>query len=398
METRTASSHRHIVLIGMLSLAIAMGIGRFAFTPLMPLMLRDGSINADTGSEWAAANYLGYLLGALSAAWFRHAPRKGLCLGLGGVCITTLGMALLDHAAPATGACLRAAAGVCSAWVLVCCSSWCLPALSAINARQSAGWVYAGVGLGITATGLLIWLGAPQAAHRLWSWLGLAALAGSILVWQQLVSRPDVGASGQHQATPQPERHASHRPTGLVISYGVFGFAYIVPATYLPTMARQLVADPMVFGLAWPLFGLAAVLGIAMLGLCHPGHSQRKAWAVSHVLMALGIILPVLHHAIWVIALGAMLIGGTFMVATMAGLQLARDCWPANPAPVLARMTASFAAGQITGPVLIRLIGSAGLAGLNALDSANVLASGLLLLSAIWLWHAPRQPISGLAG
>ena len=47
-----------------------MGIGRFAFTPLMPLMMRDGTLSAAAGAEWAAANYGGYLVGALTASWF----------------------------------------------------------------------------------------------------------------------------------------------------------------------------------------------------------------------------------------------------------------------------------------------------------------------------------------
>jgi hypothetical protein len=82
-----------IVFIGLLALAIAMGIGRFAFTPLMPLMVRDGSLNTVTGTEWATANYVGYLLGAISASWFARSPRLGLQVGLLGVAATTLAMA-----------------------------------------------------------------------------------------------------------------------------------------------------------------------------------------------------------------------------------------------------------------------------------------------------------------
>ncbi len=62
---------------GVVALAVAMGIGRFAFTPLMPLMLRDGTLTAATGAEWAAANYAGYFLGALTASRFSRTPRRG---------------------------------------------------------------------------------------------------------------------------------------------------------------------------------------------------------------------------------------------------------------------------------------------------------------------------------
>ena len=46
--------------------------------------------------------------------------------------------------------------------------------------------------------------------------------------------------------------------TGLVLCYGIFGFGYILPATYLPSLARSLVDDPRLFGMVWPVFGLAA--------------------------------------------------------------------------------------------------------------------------------------------
>ena len=65
---------RLVVGSGIVALAVAMGVGRFAFTPLMPLMMRDGTLSAAAGAEWAAANYAGYLVGALTASWFSGEP------------------------------------------------------------------------------------------------------------------------------------------------------------------------------------------------------------------------------------------------------------------------------------------------------------------------------------
>lgn len=111
MDTRSSSSLSpgSVVVIGVLSLAIAMGIGRFAFTPMMPLMVRDGSLDAVTGTEWATANYVGYLLGAISASWFARNPRHGLQIGLLGVAATTLAMAWSNGAVPWLGMLLRVA-------------------------------------------------------------------------------------------------------------------------------------------------------------------------------------------------------------------------------------------------------------------------------------------------
>jgi MFS family permease len=399
MDTRSSSSLQpgSVVLIGLVALAIAMGIGRFAFTPMMPLMVRDGSLDAVTGTEWATANYVGYLLGAISASWFARSPRHGLQIGLVGVAATTLAMAWGNVALPWLGMVLQGSAGIFSAWVLVCASSWCLPELARRNSAALGGWIYTGVGLGIAATGVMTWLGGTQAAVVLWVELGLLAIAGALYVMWHLprhsaASAPSACADVRRR--PAPSVRSGN--IGVVLCYSAFGFGYIVPATFLPTMARQLVSDPLVFGLTWPIFGTAAAFSVAFAAHRLHGWSRRKVWAIAQGVMAVGTLLPLLQPALWVLAASAVLVGGTFMVATMAGLQLARERMPANPTPLLARMTAGFAAGQIAGPLLVRLIGDTRVAGWDALSLASAAASLLLATTSIWLWRdgvasAPKQ-------
>ena len=107
--------------------------------------------------------------------------------------------------------------------------------------------------------------------------------------------------------------------------------------------------------------------------------------------MALGTALPLLAQTLWALAASAVLVGGTFMVATMAGLQLAREQVPANPTPLLARMTAAFAAGQIAGPLLVRALGPGRWAGWDALSWASAAATVLLVLTAVWLWRDAKS-------
>jgi hypothetical protein len=122
---------------GIVALAVAMGIGRFAFTPLLPLMLRDGTLTAAAGAEWAAANYGGYLAGALTASRVFRDPCLGLRIGMAGVALSTLAVAWIDDAG-LLGAVLRAAAGVFSAWTLVYASSWYLAELARDTRRTLA--------------------------------------------------------------------------------------------------------------------------------------------------------------------------------------------------------------------------------------------------------------------
>jgi hypothetical protein len=371
-----------LVSSGVIALAVAMGIGRFAFTPLLPLMLRDGTLTAAVGAEWAAANYGGYLAGALTASRVCRDPRLGLRIGLAGVALTTLAVAWIDDAA-LLGAVLRAAAGVFSAWALVYASSWFLAQLARRNATNLGAWIYTGVGVGIALTGALAWLGGWQPASWLWLELGLIAVGGTIVVGLTLhapgVSVPVMTRVAAASA-PRTRRHRA-----LVLCYGVFGFGYIGPATFLPAMARQQISDPLVFGITWPLFGLAAALSVAGAASWLSPWPRRRVWALAQATMALGTALPLVTQALWALAVSGVFVGGTFMVATMAGLQLAREEIPDNPTPLLARMTVAFAAGQIAGPLLVRALGTGRWAGWDGIAWANATATVLLVLTAAWL-------------
>lgn len=381
------SEELRIVAIGVVALAVAMGIGRFAFTPLLPLMLRDGSITPGAGAEWAAANYAGYLAGALTAARFGAAPRRGLLVALAGIVLTTLAVAAVGGWA---GAALRFASGVFSAWTLVCASSWCLGELARRSAAQQGAWIFTGVGLGIALAGLLAWWGGRQTAAALWLQMGLLATVGALAVAQALRSGHGGALAAPPPASaPTPAAGVASGHGALVLCYGAMGFGYIAPATFLPAMAREQVADPLVFGLTWPLFGLAAAGSVALAARWLAAWPRRSVWAVAQATMALGTAVALASQSIAALAASALFVGGTFMVATMAGLQLARERVPANPTALLARMTAAFAVGQIAGPLLVRALAAGGFDHRGAVATTLGLATVALLATSAWLWRAP---------
>lgn len=388
-----------LVAAGLLALAVAMGIGRFAFTPLLPLMLRDGELDAIAGAEWAMANYIGYLVGALTAARIAREPRRAALIGLAGVALSTLVIGMLPTATlDLAGPLLRGAAGVFSAWVLVGTSGWCLVELARARHAVLGAWIYTGVGCGIALAGTLAWLGGGQPAR--WLWLELGALAAIGAAWVTQLARvhhtiyqePDPSPRPTAPAQREPTAQARGTDTGFVLCYGAFGYGYIVLATFLPAMARQSIDHPLAFGLTWPVFGIAAAVSVALTARWCGGFSRPRVWALAQAAMAVGTALPLVNTALGTLIVSAVLVGGTFMVATMAGLQLARERHPANPTPLVARMTIAFAAGQIAGPLLIRALTAHPVAGLDALEWANLAATALLAASAVWLWMVqPRR-------
>jgi len=184
-----------ICLAGLIALAIAMGIGRFAFTPMLPLMIRAGSADVAAGGWLAAANYAGYLLGALSTARLPLTPQRVGLLALALIVASTAAMGWTGSL-PAWML-LRFVAGVASAWALVSTSVWCLGWLSRFDRPAGPGLLYAGVGTGIALAGLYCWrAGAANVApDALWVQLGALALAGLVAV-ALLMPRGTPGATG----------------------------------------------------------------------------------------------------------------------------------------------------------------------------------------------------------
>lgn len=369
-----------VCVAGALGLVVAMGIGRFAFTPLLPLMQRDGLIGADGSAGLAAANYAGYLLGAFTAARLPGGPRARLLGALAATALLTAATGWADGYS--TWLLLRLAAGVASAWALVGVSSWAVPALAQRGRPEAGGIVFAGVGLGIALAGGWVWLFAGLGAQRLWQQLGLLA-AGLAVVVALLWRRAGPTAAASVASLPGPAVPRGSLP--IVLCYGMLGFGYILPATYLPAQARALIDDPRLFGLVWPVFGLAAAASTLLAGRALKRWHRLRLWALSHALMAAGCALPLLSLSGPALTLAALLVGGTFMVATMAGLQQARALAVANPTPLLARMTAAFALGQIAGPLLALGLARLGPAGGTGIEATLVLATLGLLASAGWL-------------
>lgn len=218
----------------------------------------------------------------------------------------------------------------------------------------------------------------------LWLQLGALALAGLVVV-AVLMPRDTVASAAPVNASASAP--SGGVPWGVVVCYGILGFGYILPATFLPVLARAVVDDPAVFGAAWPVFGAAAALSTLLASVVLARVARRHLLARSHAAMALGCLLPVLHLSALTVLLAALLVGGTFMVATMAGIQEARARTAGDPTRALGRMTAAFAIGQMAGPMLSAIL-SGRAQGFGGLFVALAVGAAALLASAWWLVRA----------
>ena len=363
-----------VAVAGLIALAVAMGIGRFAFTPILPMMQEDAGVSIAEGGWLASANYLGYLLGALSVVAVRIRAARAIRGGLVTIGLATLGMGLQDSFA--IWIALRALAGIASAWVLICVSAWCLARLEPVRRPLLDSTVFAGVGAGIALAGAtcLAFMRVHASSARVWVVFGVVSLVLSVVIW------PVFGAADRVPARRAPRRAFAwdREAIRLTVCYGAFGFGYIIPATFLPVMARQAIKDPAVFGLSWPMFGAAAVASTLLTTVVRRLVTNRRLWIASHLVMALGVALPVIWPGIVATMLAALCVGGTFMVITMVGMQEAREVAGERATGLMAAMTSAFALGQIAGPISVSYIHGAG----GTFSAALLVACVALVMSA----------------
>lgn len=362
-----------IVVVGMLALAAAMGIGRFAFTPLLPMMLNDGVIDLAGASWLASANYLGYLLGALLCTfqpfiWRRFSVLPSVAAstwaraGLVATCVFTLGMAL--HL-PWLWPVLRFAAGVASAFVFVFTSGWCLGQLAARNAGSLGAAIYAGPGAGIALSGLLAsgMVALGWSASTGWLTFGLLAVILTVMVWQtfhQRAEKKELLQSTATQVVALPEifhQQASQQEMMvLALAYGLAGFGYIVTATFLPVIARQALPASALLDMFWPLFGVGVVAGALLSSRISLAGDLRYWLAGCYAVQALAVAVSIFIPTLTGFALSSLLLGLPFTAITFFAMQEVRRLRPLTAPAYMGLLTAMYGLGQIAGPPMVAVL------------------------------------------
>ena len=406
-----------------MALAVAMGIGRFAFTPLLPMMLHDGVIDLQGGSWLATANYFGYLVGALLCTFqpwiWRQAPSLPAVdapwmvrAGLVATALLTLGMALPWPRAWPT---LRFAAGVASAFVFVYTSGWCLALLARRNATRIGGAMFTGPGIGIVVSGLAASALVAAAQHATTGWLMFGGLAVvlTIAVWRIFRDDPNAHAPTPPVAvaaatagprgtwpgqSPPAAVHGRAEVAWLAFAYGLAGFGYIVTATFLPVIARAALPGSPWLDLFWPVVGVGVIAGALLATRLKVTIDLRLLLVGCYLVQALGVALSAWWPTLSGFVLGSFLLGIPFTAITFFAMQEVRLVRPTLVASTMGLLTALYGIGQIVGPPVVAWIlrGSAS-TGAGFTLALEVAAATLVLGAAIFaamcrLWPKPRAP------
>ncbi|HLO78765.1 MAG TPA: YbfB/YjiJ family MFS transporter [Magnetospirillum sp.] len=369
-----AVSSGRVLVGGMLALAVALGLGRFAYTPILPVMQAEYGFDAQ-GSGWlAASNNVGYLIGALWAGTVRTDAARHRLLALGFVLLLATLALMPATASPLVWNGLRLAAGIASAWIFVLASALVVPLLTAHGHARWSGFHFGGVGLGIILAGLVVgWVVNTFGADAGWLATAAMGLGLSLLSWPALAA-----AHPKAAAAAAPTARQSRFPMALLAAaYFCEGLGYIVTGTFLVAVVRGTPGLGDYANLSWVMVGLAALPSAAAWSFMAERHGHLRVLVTGHLVQAVGVALPALSSHPAAVLLGAVMYGGTFLGIVGMTLAFGRTLNPSGAARVMGLLTAVFGIGQIIGPVL-----AAWMAARGGWSPALLMASGVVLMGA----------------
>lgn len=362
-------------------MAVAMGIGRFVYTPLLPGMMEELSMPASDAGLIASANYLGYLIGAViaSGGWAAGRERPVMLAGLAASAILCAAMAMTQSVPIFIG--IRFLAGLASAFLMVFLSTVVFSHLAEQGRANLQALHFGGVGLGIAVSAVmsavLVLTYSPWSAG--WIWSAVISAAGFVYVAIAIDRGPAVAPGNSTREPPLPKSGDLRR---LIVAYGLFGFGYVITATFLVAIVRQGEGGRLFEAAVWLATGLAGFPSVYLWNRFAARAGLNRTFAIACIVEAVGVAASVTGGDRAGPLVAGLLLGGTFIAITAIGLQAGRLMSPRAPRRALALMTAAFGLGQITGPVVAGFI--ADKTGGFALSSiaaalALVLCAGLTL-------------------
>jgi predicted MFS family arabinose efflux permease len=360
---------------GLLAMAAAMGVGRFVYTPILPPMVEAIPLTKAQAGLIASANFLGYLAGAILAAVRLPGTRRFwllASLAVTATCLLGMGLATTMPAFIA----LRLVAGAASAFALIFSSALVIDRLSAAGQGALSAVHFSGVGVGIAVSAAIVAGLLHIGAAWTTLWFASAAIAGTMslaVIW--LVPPDDMTAQTARTASGTP---LSRDFVALLLAYGLFGFGYVITATFIVDMVRGTSSIAPLEPYIWVLFGLCAVPSVALWTALGQRWGVLRIYAVACIVEALGVA----ASALWLhpasIVISAVFVGGTFVSLTALGLVATRSSG-GDPRGRIALMTVWFSIGQIVGPAFAGYVYDA----TGSLAMPLLVAVAALMLAAV---------------
>ena len=371
---------------GIFSLILVLGVARFSYTPLLPLMQQQAGLGVAAAGWLAAINYAGYLSGAIIASQISDLVLKDRLYRVGMVLaiVSTAMMGLTTDIV--VWARSRYIAGLTSAAGMLLGTGLILNWLIRHNHRSELGIHFSGIGLGIAGCAAAVALFSPWLDWRE-QWFAFTAI-GCVLLIPALawLPRPDTSS-----LTTTGQKMHDNPPSTLYLrifmaAYFCAGFGYVVSTTFIVAIVNKLPGLAGQGNLVFLAIGIGAAPACINWDFIARRIGDLNALILAALLQIVGILLPVMAQGLVAALIGALLFGGTFIGMVSLVLTMAGRYYPTRPAKMMGKMTLSYGAAQIFGPAITGSLATR-LGSYNAglYLAAGVMAVGTLLLLALKL-------------
>lgn len=373
-----------VLSAGIFSLILVLGVARFSYTPLLPLMQQQAGLGIAEAGWLAAINYAGYLSGALVASLISDLVLKDRLYRIGLV-LAILSTAVMGMTTDVTIWSLsRYVAGLSSAAGMLLGTGLILNWLIRHNHRMELGIHFAGIGLGIAGCAAAVTIFSHWLDWRE-QWFAFTAL-GCLLLIPALAWLPPPDQSG---LTKSGEKMVNNPPSQLFLrllmaAYFCAGIGYVVSATFIVAIVNKLPGLAGQGNLVFLAIGIGAAPACINWDFIARRTGDLNALILAAILQIIGILLPVVIGGLFATLFGALLFGGTFIGMVSLVLTMAGRYYPTRPAKMMGKMTLSYGAAQILGPAITGLLGTY-LGSYNAglYFAAAVMVVGTLLLAVL---------------
>ncbi len=348
LQDSTRDRSMLLATAGMLTMATALGIDRFVYTPILPVMVEGMNLSTAEAGLIASANFLGYLVGALAAARSElPGSRRGWLIGTLAVSALSTGAMALASSLPEFLV-VRFAGGAAGAFAIVIAIALVVERLAAVGRRSLVAIHFGGVGVGIAVSAALVsgLLAAGSGWRMLWAAASTVSVLFTAIVAGLMMKEPATREAVASQDGPQ----TAPGFWALLVANGLAAFGYIITATFLVAMVRRLPELTAIEPWIWIIFGLATAPSVALWTWVASRWGTARALSLAYLVEAAGVASSVL----WPVQTGMMVaticVGGTFISNTALGMIAARALCSGDPRRPVALMTVAFGVGQIAGP------------------------------------------------
>jgi MFS family permease len=386
IATETRSKSPLIVASGgLVALAAALGVGRFVYTPILPVFAAALHLTKGEAGLIASANFVGYLVGAIWASipFFGHARRTWLMAGLATNALALLAMTGTTNLT--LFMLIRLVAGIASGFVMVCGSALVMERLTSAGRGSLWSVYFIGPGAGIACSAVLVAVLIQLQVDWIGLWLANGLIACVALAFVAWAIPGDKRQAVRTTVSSTPTK-LSRQIILLTAAYGLVGFGYVITSTFIVALVRE---TPSIAGFepyVWVLVGLAAIPSAAFWAYWVARIGAMRAFAIAAVTEAIGVAASVLSPTVLGIALAAILLGGTFIGLTSMGLVAVQGMMAENKQRGIGILTAAFGIGQIVGPLLAGFMRDL----TGSFTEVTYIAAGSLIVSAVLALAAER--------